>query len=198
MILAEEPADARVVIPMSHQHKPRVCIRLAAVRAPKPERRASRRPADRRSEARKVFVGGLRLAAPVHRPQVAQAVVGVVAAHAVSVLRQARRVNRVAVGENIRAGRSAVADIRVAAGGVGLAYSEAKPIVGERIRGGRRARRGNADQAVFVIIGEANLHHDGLVVVKLIFSMPPPLKALPKLHPCLLISIEKAFKEIWL
>ena len=82
---------------MAHQHQPDVAVRLAPGPAPIPEHAGPAAARSRRPEARKVLVGRLALAAAVNRPQVAQAVVAVVAARAVSVLAQPRRVDRVAV-----------------------------------------------------------------------------------------------------
>ena len=74
-VLANKPADARVVVTVAHQHQAVVGVRLAAVAAPERRSCASRpQPA----EAGGVLVGKLAPAAAVEGPQVAEAVVVVV------------------------------------------------------------------------------------------------------------------------
>lgn len=98
MILADEPPDPCVVVAVAHQHKPRVRVTLAAVRAPKPKRAACRPAAGGCPKPRKVLTRQLKLAAGrVPRPQVAKPVVGVVAARPAPALAEAGRIGGMAV-----------------------------------------------------------------------------------------------------
>ncbi len=135
-VLRDKPAGAAVVVAMPHQDKPRVRVTLAPVlpAIPEPRRVAAPNAVPRaKPEARRVLVERLLPASVVLEPQVPQQVIRPVAAHAPTVLRQPRRERRVAVIQNGRTRRSAVADVGVAAGAVGLAHPQTQAVVGERV-----------------------------------------------------------------
>ena len=81
------------------------------------------------------------MAAAAQRPQVAQPIEAVVVGDPVLVLRQTRRVERVAV-----------ADVAVGSRAVHFAHAQAKPVVGERVY--RAIWVGKGHEVVFVILGK--------------------------------------------
>ena len=150
-VLANEPAGARVIIPMAHQNQAGVQVRLAPVRSPVPERRRAACRRERCAEARKVDVPKLVLRGAIQRLQVAEAVEAVVVADPAPVLRQPRHVQGVAVRQHGSAGGCSVAHIAVAARAVRFAHTQAETVVSVGIRGVGCDHLG---QAVFVVISK--------------------------------------------
>ena len=152
MVLADEPADAGVVVAVAHQDQPGVCVRLAPVPPAIPEHTAAPCLRRQRAEARGVLVVALALGTAVNGPQVAHLVVGIVAGRVVAVLRQPRRVDRRAV---------------VAVGGGVVALVDALHVACRVIR----VRQGVLLGAVGPPVADARLLIAGVVAIQLVVAL---------------------------
>ena len=149
-VLIDEPACPAVIVAMPHQHHLRVPVRLTPVPAPELEgRRSCSRCGQHCPEGRRVLIERLALAGSVHRPQVAELVVGIIKARPVPMLTQPRRVDREAVRQYRRAGTCAVTQVGMRSLAVGHAHAQAEAVVGVSVN---LARIGGLDEPVFVVV----------------------------------------------
>ena len=135
---------------MAHQHHLRVPVRLTAVAAAELEGRRSC-PGGRKHcpEGRRVLIERLALAGGVHRPQVAELVVGIIQARPVPMLTQPRRVDREAIRQDRRAGTCAITEVGMHPGAVGHAHPQTEAVVNIGVD---LARIGGLDEPVFVVV----------------------------------------------